>query len=490
MSSQEARMSRLIIRISSVATATVVLYVPLGAQNTPRILLAHSELGARGHQQSQADREWRRFGNPGQGVVVRWNGQNLQTTYVSDTQLTVTLPALGIGGTAQVTVFLPLGAGELSAPAPFTINNPPAQVIKLPTGLAAGAAVNLSVIGSFVRGAALHWNGAARPTMYVNANQVTASLSSTDLVPGTYSVTVVNPTPGGGASSPRSVSVVEPAVITALSIGGSNNPERVWAGQAVPLNITRTGGTPTHWKVATSVTALVTTPWQTTASTPTYTFQPWRANDCGLLDTSYRRTSELHFQYATVAGADTIRSPSSSDEVIVRLPWCSPLSTGLPPAFAGILTSSVGASHCSAGKVMNGIRVRTFQQFSWMPTIVTAIGAICAGIDRAMIGAPDGAITLDTNFGSNSLPTIHVFPHSQGGLKSIAVLPAPLPIWLNGQPSFDPLYARVVNGVVSGTGSPWQANCPSDAVPIAMDVYRASDSRAVGLSLVCARPDK
>jgi hypothetical protein len=54
--------------------------------------------------------------------VVRWNGSDLATTYVSDTQLTASIPATDIqaAGTAQVTVFTP-GAGESNAQT-FTTN--------------------------------------------------------------------------------------------------------------------------------------------------------------------------------------------------------------------------------------------------------------------------------------------------------------------------------------------------------------------------------
>ena len=54
--------------------------------------------------------------------VVRWKGSDRTTTYVSDTQLTASIPATDIqtAGTAQVTVFTP-GAGE-SNPQAFTVN--------------------------------------------------------------------------------------------------------------------------------------------------------------------------------------------------------------------------------------------------------------------------------------------------------------------------------------------------------------------------------
>ena len=54
--------------------------------------------------------------------VIRWQGADCTTTYVSDTQLTASIPATDIqtAGTAQVTVLTP-GAGESNAQT-FTIN--------------------------------------------------------------------------------------------------------------------------------------------------------------------------------------------------------------------------------------------------------------------------------------------------------------------------------------------------------------------------------
>jgi hypothetical protein len=45
--------------------------------------------------------------------VVRWNGVNMTTTFVSSSRLTATIPASNIAaaGTAQVTVFNPTKAG-------------------------------------------------------------------------------------------------------------------------------------------------------------------------------------------------------------------------------------------------------------------------------------------------------------------------------------------------------------------------------------------
>jgi hypothetical protein len=66
--------------------------------------------------------------------VVRWNGANRTTTFVSSSQLTATIPAsdLTTAGSATVTVFSPTPGGGTSAGLTFTINQ--SQTTVLPTG--------------------------------------------------------------------------------------------------------------------------------------------------------------------------------------------------------------------------------------------------------------------------------------------------------------------------------------------------------------------
>ncbi|MCI0400489.1 MAG: IPT/TIG domain-containing protein, partial [Gammaproteobacteria bacterium] len=60
------------------------------------------------------------------GSVVRWNGADRTTTFVSATQLTATIPASDIAtaGTAAVTVFTPLPGGGASYPQSFFVLQP------------------------------------------------------------------------------------------------------------------------------------------------------------------------------------------------------------------------------------------------------------------------------------------------------------------------------------------------------------------------------
>jgi hypothetical protein len=67
-----------------------------------------------------------------------------------------------------------------------------------------GAAFTLTVSGTgFATGAVINWNGSARTTTVVSAQQLTATISATDIATAkTAVVTVTNPAPGGGTSVP------------------------------------------------------------------------------------------------------------------------------------------------------------------------------------------------------------------------------------------------------------------------------------------------
>lgn len=140
------------------------------------------------------------------GSVVRWNGSDRPTTFVSATQLTAALTAsdLATAGTASVTVFNPAPGGGTSNAQSFTINNPVPTLTALNpnTANAGSQSLTLTVNGTnFVSGARVRWNGNERPTTFVNSTQLTASLTAADLAAaGTAQVTVLNPAPGGGAS--------------------------------------------------------------------------------------------------------------------------------------------------------------------------------------------------------------------------------------------------------------------------------------------------
>jgi hypothetical protein len=145
------------------------------------------------------------------GSVIEWNQTPLTTTFISSKQLTATIPAsdLAVSGTAQVAVFNPAPGGGSSAAAVFTIHVPPSNPVPGLTTLspaftsAGAAAFKLTVNGSgFVSGSTVYWGTTALSTQFVSASQLTAQVQAAQIVsPGTATLTVGTPAPGGGTSN-------------------------------------------------------------------------------------------------------------------------------------------------------------------------------------------------------------------------------------------------------------------------------------------------
>jgi len=145
--------------------------------------------------------------------VVRWNGNDRATTYVSSSRLTASIDAadIALAGTASVTVFSPTPGGGTSNAQTFTINNPvPTTTSISPSSKTVGdSGFTLTVNGTnFVTTSKVRWNGSDRVTTYVSPIQVTAAILTSDLtVENTYPITVTNDTPGGGTSNAQTFTV-------------------------------------------------------------------------------------------------------------------------------------------------------------------------------------------------------------------------------------------------------------------------------------------
>jgi hypothetical protein len=181
--------------------------------------------------------------------TVQWNGSARTTTFVSATQLTaaITTADIASAGSPSVTVVNPAPGGGTSAAATFTIvtPNPTPAITSLSPNNATvgGAAFTLTVNGSgFISASSVQWNGSARTTTFVSATQISAAITAADIAsPGSPSVTVVNPAPGGGTSAPVSFTINPAAVpvgvtnIISVSSAGANGNQ---GGQSPTISTT------------------------------------------------------------------------------------------------------------------------------------------------------------------------------------------------------------------------------------------------------------
>jgi hypothetical protein len=205
---------------------------------------------------------------------VQWvNASNatslLNTTYVSATQLSATVPAADFLalGTAQVQVGTIQPGGGTSGQLAFTIVPPTISSLSSSTTSSSSTpscsptGFTLTVNGAnFVSNSVVDWNGSARATTFVSSTQLTANVQSSDIASaGTAAITVSN---GGVASAPATftISTSTPAAptLTAISPGGAT------AGTTgFPLVVTGTNFVPcssVQWKDSSNnVTVLPTT---------------------------------------------------------------------------------------------------------------------------------------------------------------------------------------------------------------------------------------
>ena len=195
--------------------------------------------------------------------VIRWNGANRRTTFVSDKKLTTSIPAslVAAPGDASVVVFSSLPGGGTSDALSFSVTagNPPPILSSLsPASVTAGSSdFTLTINGSnFVNGSVVNWNGSPRPTTFISYTQLSAAIPASDLAQiADISVTVTSPAPGGGLSDAVTFSITTPpnpvptldsiapvsvpvgADDTTLTVNGANFVEGSvvrWNGQARP----------------------------------------------------------------------------------------------------------------------------------------------------------------------------------------------------------------------------------------------------------------
>jgi trimeric autotransporter adhesin len=169
--------------------------------------------------------------------VVQVAGVTEPTTYVSATQLSATVPAsvLGTGSLLPIAV---LNGSTTSASGPainLEVDNPAPTISSFsPSAILTGATQTpLVLAGSgFVSTSSVQVNGSARPTTFVSSTQLSVALTAADLAsPGSLSVKIVNPTPGGGTSSAASVPVNNPVpagiVLSPTTVAVSSTPATI-----------------------------------------------------------------------------------------------------------------------------------------------------------------------------------------------------------------------------------------------------------------------
>ncbi|MFA5810144.1 MAG: LamG-like jellyroll fold domain-containing protein, partial [Thermoleophilia bacterium] len=113
--------------------------------------------------------------------------------------------------------FYAIGSETTINPVPTTTSLSPGSAS------AGGSSFTLTVSGTnFVASSTVEWNGASRSTTFVSSSSLTATINAADIASaGTASVTVVNPSPGGGTSNAQTFTIASPPSTTITGTGGT-----------------------------------------------------------------------------------------------------------------------------------------------------------------------------------------------------------------------------------------------------------------------------
>ncbi|WP_169747156.1 IPT/TIG domain-containing protein [Edaphobacter aggregans] len=249
------------------------------------------------------------------GATVQWNGSGRTTSFVNATQLTAAITAADIAnsGTAQITV---ASKSKTSIATTFAISFPPNPVptitsLSPATAAAGGSAFTLTVNGTnFVSGATVQWDGAARTTTVVSPTQVTASITAADVVSaGSKSVTVVNPSPGGGASSAVAFTITS----LSPSLSSLSPATATSGGAAFTLTVNGTGflsSASVAWNGSVRPTTVVSST-QLTASIAAADIASAGTASVDVVQGGLRSTNQLNFTINAAAPMLTSLSPNT-----------------------------------------------------------------------------------------------------------------------------------------------------------------------------------
>lgn len=412
--------------------------------------------------------------------TVRWNGVIRTTQFVNSGQLTATIPASDLvnTGTASVDVVSPAPGGGTSNSLSFAINNPAPTITSLNPNstTAGGAAFTLMVNGTgFVNSSTVWWNGSLRTTQFVNATQVTVSITAADVASaGTASVVVQNPAPGGGSSpaatftittatpAPTTTSIIPNIAVAggtafALMVNGTNfanNSTVNWNGS----------GRATTFVSTTQLTAQILASDIATAGTATVTVVTPAPGG----GTSNAQTFTIASPVASVSAASFLGAELAPDSIVaafgVNLATSVEIATSspLPTTLAGTKVSvrdSAGTERLAPLFFVAPTQVNYLMPPGTVNGIATV--TVTSGDNKISIGSPVMASVAPGLFTANSsgqgVPAANIFRLKANGEQSTELLsqfdmatnqfvPIPIDLGPEGEQVFLILFGSGIKG--------------------------------------------
>ena len=352
-----------------------------------------------------------------------------------------------VGGVYTVTISATNAGGTGTATLVITINNPVPTITSIsPTSAAAGGPqFTLTVNGTnFVSASVVYWNGTALATTFGSSTQVTATVPAALIAnPGTASITIVNPAPGGGTSNAVTFTINNPVPTTTVI-----NPTCATAGgPQFTLTVTGTNFVSTstvRWG-ATSLTTTFVSSTQLTATVPAALIATAGAASITVVNPAPGGGTS-NAQTFTISAASTISSLN---------PACA---TAGGPQFTLTVT---GTNYVSGSTVnWNGSPLATaFVSATQLSATVPAALIATAGTASVTVVSPCGGTSNAQTFTVAATPVITsplTACGTVGSPFSYTITATNNPTSFTASPLPAGLSVNTSTGVISGT--PTQAN--------------------------------
>jgi endonuclease G, mitochondrial len=301
-------------RVRNSGTITMKFNITTGAST---VTIKHAKYG------SDASSTWQLWYSTNSGSTWTQTGSIITT---SATTLQTASFTVNVSGTIRFDIRKTDGSANRInfddiTVSDYSVNNPvPAATSLSPSSAAAGgSSFTLTVNGSsFISSSVVKWNGSSLTTTYVSATKVTATVPAANIASGgTATVTVFNPTPGGGTSSGLTFTITSsnnplPVAISmspsSAAKGGSSFTLAVTGNSFISSSVVRWNGTSltTTYVSATQLNATVPAANIATAGTATvtvFTPTPGGGTSAGLTFTIYTVSSNVNLTMGNPSGA-------------------------------------------------------------------------------------------------------------------------------------------------------------------------------------------
>jgi subtilisin len=359
--------------------------------------------------------------------VVRWNGANRSTTFVSATQLQAAISAADIASSAtnQVTVFTPSPGGGTSSGLAFTVAPlPPQPTLSVSaTNVAAGTPVTVTLTNS--PGGATDWlaladtnapNTTTIQTTYVGAGVTNRTWTvSMPLVAGTYEFRLfLN---NGYTLAAKSPTITVTATTTpSLSVSATT----VSGGNSVSVTLTNGYGGATDWLAFAATSAPNTSYLQYVYIGSGVTTKTWTITtptDAG----TYEFRLFLNNGYTRAATSPTITVTQGQNPVPV-LGALSPARTTVGSPVTVTLTGS-GFVSSSVARWNGANRPTTFMSSTQLQMTLSSADVAAVGTGQVSVSSPTpgGGVSGNLPFDITVGPTLTVDTTSAAAGTSVTV---------------------------------------------------------------------